>query len=369
MRRRATAAVALPVSMVLFAATGCGALDESLKPWFMRSDSEYPSGLPTVSGEVGEEPNVEFPGEEPPEEPLTGIAVEGPEEDQGDLVRSGDAIVSQMVSYEWSGQGETQELSSTYDDDTPLAVSLQPGPQVADLIECVTDATVGSRVVCAFPPDPEQMGADPAMQQMATQVIILDIEQHYPQGSTVTAEQTEDGGGDLPTVTEVDGEQPEISIPDEDPPEELETVVLAEGDGPEVEADEQLITQYTGMTWDDGEVFDSTWMPGRNGTPQEFQVADGAVIDGWVDGLVGQNVGDRVMLVIPPDLAYGEDEDAAGGQPSGTLVFVVDILGSAPPVPEQEMPEPDMEDMEGMEGMEGMEDLDLEDLDLEGMEE
>ncbi len=55
------------------------------------------------------------------------------------------------------------------------------------------------------------------------------------------------------------------------------------------------------------------------------------MIPGWDTGLVGQTVGSRVLLVVPPAQGYGE----AGNPPTiagdDTLVFVVDILGAYGP--------------------------------------
>jgi peptidylprolyl isomerase len=52
------------------------------------------------------------------------------------------------------------------------------------------------------------------------------------------------------------------------------------------------------------------------------------VIQGWSEGLAGQTVGSQVLLVIPPELGYGDEDAGQGGIPGGsTLVFVVDILG------------------------------------------
>ncbi|HJF77267.1 MAG TPA: FKBP-type peptidyl-prolyl cis-trans isomerase, partial [Brevibacterium linens] len=57
-------------------------------------------------------------------------------------------------------------------------------------------------------------------------------------------------------------------------------------------------------------------------------VGEAQVIDGWNEGLVGQKVGDQVVLVVPPDKGYGEQ----GSEPSipgdSTLIFVVDILSA-----------------------------------------
>lgn len=50
------------------------------------------------------------------------------------------------------------------------------------------------------------------------------------------------------------------------------------------------------------------------------------VIPAWDSALAGQKEGARVMIVAPPDAAYG-----AAAQPgipaNSTLVFIVDVLG------------------------------------------
>lgn len=114
---------------------------------------------------------------------------------------------------------------------------------------------------------------------------------------------------------------PEISLPDGDPPNELVVETVVEGDGEEVLAGDLLLADYAGVLWDGGEEFDSSW---SRGEPAAFGIGTGQVIDGWDQGLAGQQVGDRVLLVIPPDLAYGEEESET--IPAGsTLAFVVDI--------------------------------------------
>lgn len=115
---------------------------------------------------------------------------------------------------------------------------------------------------------------------------------------------------------------PEVEIPDGDPPQDLVVETVVEGDGEPVESGDLLLADYTGLLWDGGEEFDSSW---SRGEPAAFGIGVGQVISGWDQGLVGQSVGSRVLLVIPPDLGYGE-EGSPGGIPGGaTLVFVVDI--------------------------------------------
>ena len=95
---------------------------------------------------------------------------------------------------------------------------------------------------------------------------------------------------------------------------------VVEGDGPEVEAGQQVSVHYTGWL-EDGTVFDSS--VGRS--PFVVTVGAGQVIPGWDEGLQGIRVGGTRQLVIPPDLGYGP-----GGSgpipPNATLIFEVEVV-------------------------------------------
>lgn len=108
-----------------------------------------------------------------------------------------------------------------------------------------------------------------------------------------------------------------------DAPTELYTEDLITGSGAAVKADDTVYVNYVGVTWSDGTQFDSNF--GASPTALSLN----GVIEGWKQGLEGKTVGSRVLLVIPSELAYGEDA-ATSGAPEGALVFVVDILGSSP---------------------------------------
>ncbi len=134
--------------------------------------------------------------------------------------------------------------------------------------------------------------------------------------------------GPVPTVTGDFGKPPVITIPKEDPADALVTATVIEGSGATVQAGDLLIVNYVGETWADGKVFDESF--GR-GAPTGFAIGVGAVITGWDAALVGQTVGSRVVMAIPPDLGYGEQgQPSAGIAGDDTLVFVVDILGAYP---------------------------------------
>lgn len=81
-----------------------------------------------------------------------------------------------------------------------------------------------------------------------------------------------------------------------------------------------MTVHYTG-TLVDGTVFDSSV---ARGEPITFPL--GNVIKGWQEGVALMRVGSKAELVIPSNLAYGDD-GAGGSIPGGaTLKFEVELI-------------------------------------------
>ena len=127
----------------------------------------------------------------------------------------------------------------------------------------------------------------------------------------------------LPQVSGTFGEKPTLTFPDEPAPAELEVLVLERGTGDLVEAGADLEVHYLGQTWA-GHVFDNSY---DRGSSISFPIGVGSVIAGWDEALVGQVIGSRVLVYIPPHLGYGDrGVPQAGIRGDDTLVFVVDIV-------------------------------------------
>lgn len=101
----------------------------------------------------------------------------------------------------------------------------------------------------------------------------------------------------------------------------LTVTPLVKGTGPAVKAGQEITVNYVGVSYRTGQEFDASW---NRAEPFSFPLGAGNVIPGWDQGLVGVNVGSRVQLDIPADLAYGENP--GGGRPGGPLRFIVDVL-------------------------------------------
>ncbi len=123
------------------------------------------------------------------------------------------------------------------------------------------------------------------------------------------------------------------AAPSEAPPAEAGKVVvtpsglnyqdLVVGTGAEAVPGKVVVVHYTGWLMN-GDKFDSSLDRGK---PFEFPLGAGRVIKGWDEGVAGMKVGGKRILIIPPELAYGE-RGAGGGRipPNATLKFEVELL-------------------------------------------
>ena len=105
-------------------------------------------------------------------------------------------------------------------------------------------------------------------------------------------------------------------------PGDLQIEDLVVGTGAEAQIGNLLSVHYKG-TLLNGTMFDSSY---NRGTPFQFPLGMGRVIQGWDQGVKGMKVGGKRKLVIPSDLAYGAAGVPGAIPPNSTLVFEVELL-------------------------------------------
>lgn len=100
-------------------------------------------------------------------------------------------------------------------------------------------------------------------------------------------------------------------------------IVKTEGTGPTPEIGTQVTAHYSG-SFIDGRVFDSSF---ERGTPFTFELGRGYVIEGWDLALQDMQKGETRLIILPPELAYGE-RGAGGGMipPDSWLIFEVQLV-------------------------------------------
>jgi peptidylprolyl isomerase len=105
------------------------------------------------------------------------------------------------------------------------------------------------------------------------------------------------------------------------PVTKLEITDVVVGDGIAVEKCDFIVAMYTGVGQASGKEFDSSW---TTGAPISFPLS--GVIEGWSEGLLDMKVNGRRELVIPADMAYGDEGSPPDIAPGETLAFVIDLV-------------------------------------------
>eukprot|EP00325_Prymnesiales_sp_UTEX-LB-985_P026630 CAMPEP_0174716032 /NCGR_PEP_ID=MMETSP1094-20130205/22746_1 /TAXON_ID=156173 /ORGANISM="Chrysochromulina brevifilum, Strain UTEX LB 985" /LENGTH=192 /DNA_ID=CAMNT_0015915705 /DNA_START=15 /DNA_END=593 /DNA_ORIENTATION=+ len=102
----------------------------------------------------------------------------------------------------------------------------------------------------------------------------------------------------------------------------LQYRVVEEGYGVKPQAGQKIKAHYAGYLLN-GAKFDASY---DRRSPLEFNVGVGRVIKGWDEALLDMQVGEKRLLKIPSNLAYGSR--GAGGviPPDATLVFFVELV-------------------------------------------
>lgn len=258
----------------------------------------------TVTGEVGTAPTVEFAA------PLEVSETERVVVEQGDEVEPGTLVAAAYTLYngttgdqlESFGYAEGETLTYFRGDYDNIGVGF------AKTLGCLGP---GSRVVGVIPGSEgfgaqgEQLGisADDVL------VFVVDV-----LGDTAWTTDVPEVGGTA--------EAPTVTIPDAPAPTDLRITVLTEGDGAVVGPADSVTVNYLGTDWDTREIFDESYSK----QPATFQVQ--GVVQGFSQALIGQKVGSRVLVTMPPALGYGASQGNA--LQNSTLVFLIDIVDVTP---------------------------------------
>ncbi len=336
MRRRS---VLLAVPALMLTAAGCGNDDKG-------SDSAS-SSSPTPSGSTGATPSasataapkiVDGPvpavtaGQSFGQKPTVAKGTGAPSKDlavrtviagDGPVIASGDYIQVNYLGQIW----DSAKVFDTSFGRGPYTNVIGQGKVIPGWDKALVGKKVKSRVEMAIPPSlgyGSAGNAQAGIKGTDTLVFVVDVLQRFNGKSSATGKKVPQSDKKLPTVgANTDGKAPDITVPKgAKPPAKLVSEYVIEGDGAVVKASDTLLLQYKGVVWDTGKEFDSTY---QRGELAAFPLAQ--LIKGWQQGLAGKKAGSRVMLVTPPDVAYGAQPPSGSGIPANaTLVFCLDIL-------------------------------------------
>lgn len=332
MRRRSLLLAAVPAGLVTLA--GCGDGDSkssraSASPSPSASSPPPPKivdgPLPPITAgtKFGEKPTVAKGTGEPSKDLAVRTVIAG----NGRPVAENDFIKANYLGQIWS----TGKVFDNSYDRNPLVLQLAQGSIIDGWRYALTGKKIGSRVEIAVPPT---WGYGPSGNEQAgikgtdTLVFVIDLLDSYNTKSSAKGKVVPQTDPALPKVaTNTDGNQPKVTLPKADPPKKLVSNYIIEGDGDEVTRKQAVLCQFQGLEWQGGRTFQKTYGSGRLSQFSVEQMEQ--VVKGLAQGITGKKVGSRVLIVVPPDLGYGDNPPSGSGIKKGaTLVFTVDILAA-----------------------------------------
>ncbi|MER6466500.1 FKBP-type peptidyl-prolyl cis-trans isomerase [Streptomyces sp. NPDC048409] len=332
MRRRSLLLAAVPAGLVTLAACGD---DKSASSKASAAPSASASSVPppkivdgplpaiTAGTKFGEKPTVAKGSGDPSKDLAVKTVIAG----SGRTVAENDFIQANYLGQIWS----TAKVFDQSYDRTPLLMQLAQGSIIDGWRYALAGKKAGSRVLMAVPPTwgyGSSGNAQAGIKGTDTLVFVVDVINSFNSKSSSTGKEVAQSDAALPKVgTNTDGKAPSIDIPKTDPPKTLVSNYVLEGDGPAVTASQTVLCQFKGEVWDSGKAFEQTYESGRLAQFAIEQMQE--VVKGLAQGITGKKIGSRLLIVVPPDLAYGNNPPSGGVVKKGsTLVFTVDLLAA-----------------------------------------
>ncbi|MBT2540478.1 FKBP-type peptidyl-prolyl cis-trans isomerase [Streptomyces sp. ISL-44] len=303
----------LVVPLLLLSTAACG--DDS------GSDSaQMKNGVPSITkgAKFGETPTLSKGKGEPPKE----LKVETLSEGDGPALKKGDIAQVNYLGQVWDGK---DPFDASFGKGKPFDVTIGAGMVIKGWDQGLEGQKVGSRVELVIPPalGYGEQGSGEKIKPNATLVFVVDIVKGTSVPASATGKEVAQENKDLPKVgTNTDGKEVSVTVPkDTAEPAKLVSNYVLEGDGAVVKDTDNVVVKFNGKTWKDDKTFESTYATDTTVTWPMEQLS----VKGLKDGLLGKKVGSRILLVIPPDLAFGDKEQGTIPAKS-TLVFSLDIL-------------------------------------------
>lgn len=313
---RGLAAVTIAAALVL---SGCGSSGDKNEPTTPDSSASQSTSAEDAAIMSAVKVTADTPNEAPAEVKFTSpleigdasarILTEG----TGRVVEDGELMKVNFVQF----SGLTGEQTfSTYEEGGPQTIMQGDTKLFPALTEAFAGQKIGTRLAFATP------AVEGTEQTQAIEPVLFIMEISDAAPAIASGEEVPQDPANPQLTIDADG-KPQIELPDGfKATDKLQIIPLIKGEGAVVSDTAYVTAHYTGWKASNGEQFDSSW---DRGEPFAFSV-QGGVIQGWMDGVKGQTIGSRVLLVIPKDLGYG---GSAGHElENEDLVFVVDILGA-----------------------------------------
>ncbi len=280
-----------------------------------KSAADTMNGI-SAKGKPGSKPEISFDTPLKVENQSHQVIQEG----DGDVIQDGDRVCTRSIAID-SKNGK--EINSTWDEETPECSIVIDKTSIPAYYDVFRGQKINTTIAIGI--DDQQEGGQSGSgkdSQGSSYIMALTFVSKTKDLKRAEGEKVKDIPADLPKISLSNTGKPSLDLNNYKPTNTLVSQTLIKGKGAKVGEHQTVSANYTGWLASDGKQFDSSW---DRGQASDFSLDQ--VVKGWQQGLAGQTVGSQVLVIVPPDLGYG-DQEKSGIPANSTLIFVVDILAA-----------------------------------------
>ena len=275
-----------------------------------------------VSGRFGAAPRLTIPAEPAPARLTQQTLIDG----DGATVAKGDTLVANYLGETWAPKaGKPNVFDSSFKRGSPAAFVIGQGAVIPGWDKTLVGKKLGSRVLLTVPPsDGYGSKGQPSagISGTDTLVFVVDLVAEYtPNASAPGSTVKHLPSSGLPKVTNVPGKRPQIiSTAGVKAPAKPTSTLLVTGRGPKIDTAKTLVLQLVQTDLATGTKTQATW--GR--APQAVPAKNALSI---ADKLIGQRIGSRVLVLLPPTPATAASPTQGAQPASPANVLIIDVVG------------------------------------------
>lgn len=280
-----------------------------------KSAADTMNGI-SAKGKPGSKPEISFDTPLKVENQSHQVIQEG----DGDVIQDGDRVCTRSIAID-SRNGK--EINSTWDEETPECSIVIDKTSIPAYYDVFRGQKINTTIAIGI--DDQQEGGQSGSgkdSQGSSYIMALTFVSKTKDLKRAEGEKVKDIPADLPKISLSNTGKPSLDLNNYKPTNTLVSQTLIKGKGAKVGEHQTVSANYTGWLASDGKQFDSSW---DRGQASDFSLDQ--VVKGWQQGLAGQTIGSQVLVIVPPDLGYG-DQEKSGIPANSTLIFVVDILAA-----------------------------------------
>lgn len=137
------------------------------------------------------------------------------------------------------------------------------------------------------------------------------------------------GGTDLDGIEVSKGSTPKVTVEQDYTTEKTESRVVSDGGGDEVADGDTIKINYVAINGRTGKEFDNSF---ENETPMTLTLNEKTALPGFYKGLVGQDIGSRVLVSVPAKdgVSLLQSAESLGLEKEDTMVFLFDLVSKVP---------------------------------------